>query len=207
MLRLDLVYCISFSICHHARPRLIVWRFLLVKAFKRCSSGCVSCVAYGSKSERRWLSASCCFMSWLITLSAADWLGWRHQADPENLSRKGLDNCRSSHCNPFFREAASGAAQENVEGSALEGWGGSCCASSRLEGMGALLFVGSFQHPVVTGPIFKLQILNHIWSEVVDVCLYLSCLAPGIKFPSNKSGNCILSSLCSRSRSPRWWMF
>lgn len=75
----------------------------------------------------------------------------------------------------------------------MQGW--------RLERMGALLFVGSFQHPVVTGPIFKLQTLNHIWSNV-NVCLHLSCLAPGIKFPSNKSGNCILSSLCSISFSP-----
>lgn len=82
-------------------------------------------------------------------------------------------------------------------------WGGvGGLVLCKLEGDGALLFVGPFQHPVVTGPIFKLSILNHIWSKGVDVCLYLSCLASGIKFPSNTSGNCILSSLSSVTFSP-----
>lgn len=157
MLRLDLVYCISFSICHHAGLRLIVWRFLLVKAFKHYDSGCVSCTAYRvcSKSEMRWLPASCCFMGALIRLSVARWLGWRHQTDPEKIShRRWALTTPGQVILALCWEAASEAVAEKVKGSVLQG--ASCCANWRLEGAGALLFMGSFQHPVVTGPIFKL---------------------------------------------------
>lgn len=101
MLRLDLVYCISFSICHHAGLRLIVWRFLLVKAFKHPDSGCVSCTAYRvcSKSEMRWLSSSCCFHGHTdkaFALTAPNWP--REDISPVIC----FDNYRSSYCGPLL---------------------------------------------------------------------------------------------------------
>lgn len=144
MLRLDLVYCISFSICYRAGLRLIVWHFLLVKAFKHPNSGCVSRTAnrIRSNSEMRWLSASCCFHD-----KVARRLGCGHQNDPGKIQYLNSDGSvtaagQVSVTLPLCWEAA--AARGSLWLWKQGGWRKS----------GALLFVGSLQHPVVTGPIF-----------------------------------------------------
>lgn len=66
-----------------------------------------------------------------------------------------FDNSRSSDLD----HSEAGSEAEEVKRSVFEG--ALCCADWRPEGEGALLFVGSFQHPVVTRPFLK--ILSHIW--------------------------------------------
>lgn len=87
MLRLDLV-CISFSICHHAGLRLIVWHFLLFKAFKHSNSGCVSCTAHRLHVPN---FRSDDFLHPVVsqhTDKAFGCLSWRHQADLEKISQQ-----------------------------------------------------------------------------------------------------------------------
>lgn len=149
MLRLDLAYRISFTICHHARLRLIVWRPLLVKAFKHSNSGRVSCTAHRacSKSEMRWVSASCCFTNELIRLFGCGLTGLKAPSWPwEDTPAMGLDNCRSRYCGHW------GRVRESQGGKGCEG--ALCWAGGWMEWV-LLLFVGSFQLPVVTGPFLN----------------------------------------------------
>lgn len=187
MLRLDLVYCISFSICHHVGLRLILWRFLLVKAFKR--SGCVSCTAYRpcSKSEMTLcilLFHGCTDKACILAgLEAPNWP--REDISPA----MHFDNYRSSDLVPSPRGSQRDSDRESQE-VGLHG-GGPCVVQTGGWRERVLSFLWSLSNILWwQGPFLKLQILNHIWSKVVDVCLYLSCLAPRIKFPSNTSGNC-----------------
>lgn len=117
MLRLDLVYCISFSICPHAGRRLIVWRFLLVKAFKHSNSWL--CFLHSVRGLFQiWNEMTLCILLFhgctdkafgcrLAGLKAPCW-------PREDISPAiGFDNCRSSHCSGLLIGSEWGDGRES----------------------------------------------------------------------------------------------
>lgn len=162
--------------------RLIVWRFLLIKAFKR--SGCASRTVHQgcSKSERTrciLLFGGCidkALSHTLAGLEAPNWPG-------EDISTNdALWQLQVKWLGPF---TARESVTERVKRFVFQR-GAFCyffCGAKWRERVLCLLWALSnilwWQ-----GPVLKPQILDHIWSKVLDVCLYMSYLAPRIKFLS-----------------------
>lgn len=149
MLRLDLVYCICFSICHHARLRLIVWHFLIVKPLSTPTLAVFLHSVTGSVPNLRWedFSASCCFMSALIRLSIAAAAAVPIRLKALNWPRDDIspamsfDNYRSSHCGSLLRGSQWDCRRES-QGSDFKG--GLMLCKLEAGGNGCSAFHGLF---------------------------------------------------------------